>query len=69
MKVVVSMLVHVPISGKWPICVSGKVELEIAGTEMIGTYINNEIQESTSIRFECLPKCKTKLRGKDSLTH
>lgn len=50
-----TIIVPVPEAGLWPQSVEGKVELEIAGTEMIGTFINTDTGEKTSIRFEFLP--------------
>lgn len=51
-----TLIVPVPENGKWPEEVNGQIELEIAGTEMIGTFINRDTQERTSTRFEFLPR-------------
>lgn len=44
-----------PPGGQWPLQAYGWVELEIAGTEMIGTYVNAATKERTSTKFEFLP--------------
>lgn len=44
-----------PPGGKWPEQVLGWVELEVVGTEMIGTYVNASTNERTSTKFEFLP--------------
>lgn len=49
-------VIHVsPPGGRWPEQVMGYVELEVVGTEMIGTYVNVTTNERTSTRFEFLP--------------
>jgi hypothetical protein len=44
-----------PPSGLWPEITDGRVELQITGTEMVGTYIFNDTGERTATRFEFLP--------------
>jgi hypothetical protein len=44
-----------PPSEQWPEITDGRVELQIAGTEMVGTYIFNDTGERTATRFEFLP--------------
>ncbi|CAC5400999.1 unnamed protein product [Mytilus coruscus] len=49
-------VIHVkPSGGQWPEQVFGWVELKVAGTEMIGTYVNATTKERTSTKFEFLP--------------
>lgn len=45
-----------PPNGQWPQEVHGYVELEIGGTEMIGSYVNIDNGDRTSIKIEFLPK-------------
>lgn len=45
-----------PPNGQWPKEVHGYVELEIGGTEMIGSYVNTDTGDRTSIKIEFLPK-------------
>jgi len=44
-----------PPSGQWPEITRGRFELQITGTEMVGTYIFNDTGERTATRFEFLP--------------
>ncbi|VDI61860.1 Hypothetical predicted protein [Mytilus galloprovincialis] len=44
-----------PPNGMWPKIVNGKILLKIAGTELVGTYLNEDTLEETSARFEFLP--------------
>ena len=44
-----------PPSEQWPEITAGRVELQIVGTEMVGTYIFNDTGERTATRFEFLP--------------
>ncbi|VDI63360.1 Hypothetical predicted protein [Mytilus galloprovincialis] len=48
-----------PPDGKWPRRVFGTVQLEFAGTEMIGTYISDDTGAKTCARFEYLPSVST----------
>jgi hypothetical protein len=45
-----------PPNGQWPKEVHGYVELQIGGTEMIGSYVNTDTGDRTSIKIEFLPK-------------
>jgi hypothetical protein len=49
-----------PPSGLWPEITRGRVELQIAGMEMVGTYIFNDTGERTAVRFEFLPAKSSK---------
>ncbi|XP_063447154.1 heat shock 70 kDa protein 12A-like [Mytilus trossulus] len=49
-----SMILSPP-NGMWPQITKGHVLLKIAGTELVGTYENEDSQEQTSVRFEFLP--------------
>ncbi|CAC5422722.1 unnamed protein product [Mytilus coruscus] len=56
--------IHIdPPNGIWPVYAFGWVELEIAGTEMIGTYVNAETKDRISTRFEFLPTGYKTLKG------
>ena len=44
-------IIVTPPSEQWPEITDGRVELQIAGTEMVGTYTG----ERTTVRFEFLP--------------
>ncbi|XP_063447156.1 heat shock 70 kDa protein 12A-like [Mytilus trossulus] len=44
-----------PPNGTWPQIVHGKILLKIAGTELVGTFLNEDTLEETSVRFEFLP--------------
>jgi hypothetical protein len=44
-----------PPSEQRPEITDGRVELQIAGTEMVGTYMFNNTGERTTVRFEFLP--------------
>lgn len=48
-----------PPNGKWPRRVFGTVELEFAGTEMIGTYISDDTGAKSCARFELMPSVST----------
>lgn len=50
----------------WPILSFGWVQLEIAGTEMIGTYVFAESQQRFSTEFEFLPSGYKILKGERS---
>ncbi|CAG2233415.1 unnamed protein product [Mytilus edulis] len=60
-----AMIIVQPPKGQWPQIVRGYVEFEIAGTEMIGSYINSETNDRTSIIIEFLPRIEHRV-GKDS---
>ena len=49
------IIVNPPSGQIWPEIVIGRVELQIAGTEMVGTFIFNDTGERTAVRFEFLP--------------
>ena len=49
------LLVYPPSGQLWPEIVDGQVELQIAGTEMVGTFVFNETGERTAVGFEFLP--------------
>jgi hypothetical protein len=49
------LLVYPPSGQLWPEIVNGQVELQIAGTEMVGTFVFNDTGERTAVRFEFLP--------------
>ena len=49
-----------PPSGQWPKITHGRVELQITGTEMVGTYIFKGTGERTAVRFEFLPAKSSK---------
>ncbi|CAC5400998.1 unnamed protein product [Mytilus coruscus] len=56
-------VIHVPPpGGLWPPISHGRVELEIGGTEMIGTYIDKITGARTSTKFEFLPKQENEFR-------
>ena len=44
-----------PQSGQLPEITRGRGELQITGTEMVGTYIGNDTGERTTVKFEFLP--------------
>jgi hypothetical protein len=45
-----------PPSGQlWPKIAQGRVELQLTGTEMVGTFIFDDTGERTVTRFEFLP--------------
>ncbi|XP_071143360.1 heat shock 70 kDa protein 12A-like [Mytilus edulis] len=60
-----AMIIVQPPKGQWPQIVRGYVEFEIAGTEMIGSYINSETNDRTSIIIEFLPRIEHRV-GNDS---
>ena len=49
------ILVYPPSGQLLPEITVGQVELQIAGTEMVGTFIFNYTGERTAVRFEFLP--------------
>jgi hypothetical protein len=49
------LLVYPPSGQLWPEIVDGQVELQIAGTEMVGAFVFNDTGERTAVRFEFLP--------------
>jgi len=50
-----TIIVNPPSAQLWPEITDGRVELQITGTEMVGTYIFNDTGERTVARFEFLP--------------
>ncbi|XP_063419923.1 heat shock 70 kDa protein 12A-like [Mytilus trossulus] len=62
--------IHIdPPNGIWPVHAFGWVELEIAGTEMIGTYVNAKTKDRISTRFEFLPTGYKTLKGERERMH
>ena len=49
------IIVSPPSGQQWPVITDGRVELQITGTKMMGTYIFNYTGERTATRFEFLP--------------
>jgi hypothetical protein len=50
-----TIIVNPPSGQIWPEIVIGEVELQITGTEMVGSFIFNDTGERTAVRFEFLP--------------
>ena len=50
-----TIIVNPPSGQIWPEIVIGRVELQITGTEMVGSFIFNDTEERTAVRFEFLP--------------
>ena len=50
-----TIIVNPPSGQIWPERVNGRVELQITGTEMVGSFIFNDTGERTAVRFEFLP--------------
>jgi hypothetical protein len=50
-----TIIVSPPSGQLWPKITDGRFELQITGTEMVGTYIFNDTGERTATRFEFLP--------------
>ncbi|XP_063447157.1 heat shock 70 kDa protein 12A-like [Mytilus trossulus] len=44
-----------PPNGMWPEFVEGQILLKIAGTELVGTFVNRKTMKETSVRFDFLP--------------
>ncbi|XP_071129000.1 heat shock 70 kDa protein 12A-like [Mytilus edulis] len=44
-----------PPNGMWPEFVEGQIFLKIAGTELVGTFVNKKTMKETSVRFDFLP--------------
>ncbi|XP_052095503.1 heat shock 70 kDa protein 12A-like isoform X1 [Mytilus californianus] len=46
-----------PVKGEWPEVLEGHIDFEIAGTEMIGTFVDKDTGDIiTSVKIEFLPK-------------
>ena len=55
-----TIIVNPPSGQKWPEIVIGRVELQITGTEMVGSFIFKDSGERTAVRFEFLPAKSSK---------
>jgi hypothetical protein len=55
-----TIIVNPPSGQIWPEIVIGRVELQITGTEMVGSFIFNDTEERTAVRFEFLPAKSSK---------
>jgi hypothetical protein len=55
-----TIIVNPPSGQIWPEIVIGEVELQITGTEMVGSFIFNDTGERTAVRFEFLPAKSSK---------
>ncbi|VDI57968.1 Hypothetical predicted protein [Mytilus galloprovincialis] len=48
-----------PVKGEWPHVAEGHIDFEIAGTEMIGTFVDKDTGDIiTSVKIEFLPKAE-----------
>jgi hypothetical protein len=50
-----TIIVNPPSGQLWPKIAQGRVELQLTGTEMVGTFIFDDTGERTVTRFEFLP--------------
>ena len=55
-----TIIVNPPSGQIWPEIVIGRVELQLTGTEMVGSFIFNDTGERTAVRFEFLPANSSK---------